>query len=452
MELFHDGESSSAEGRDKAEAAAIYREIVAARVKLLFDKPFFGNLATRLNAIEVTWCNTAATDGRNLYYNRKFIKSLTKDQLLFLIGHEVLHCVYDHLGRRGGRDPKIWNMANDYIVNWTLKNEKVGVMPEVGLYDPKYTDEMSSEELYELLKKNSVTIKMPLDEHLEFDGTDGDGDDGDGEDGDKDGKGKGAGNGSGGQQRRAGNGGGGDGDVEVTIMGKDGPPKLTQADIQKIRNELRAAVIQNVQSLGAGNVPAGVRRMIHDLIEPKMDWRTLLDAHIRSAVKDDYTFQRLSRRSWSSGGALLPAQDFMETIEVDISIDCSGSITETMLRDILSEVKGIMQTFGDFKLRVWSFDTKVYLESVMEFTPENIDDIDSYPLVGGGGTLFECNWEYMKREDIEPHRFVMFTDGLPGGSWGDERYCDTLFVIFGSKTIVAPFGMTAYYDEKPTKH
>ena len=62
MELFHDGESSSAEGRDKAEAAAIYREIVAARVKLLFDKPFFGNLATRLNAIEVTWCNTAATD------------------------------------------------------------------------------------------------------------------------------------------------------------------------------------------------------------------------------------------------------------------------------------------------------------------------------------------------------------------------------------------------------
>lgn len=429
MELFHDGDTRTPEGKDREEAAQVYREIVAARVKLLFDKPFFGNLATRLNAMEVTWCNTAATDGRNLYYNRKFIKGLTKDQLLFLIGHEVLHCVYDHLGRRGGRDPKIWNMANDYIVNYTLKAEKVGIMPEVGLYDPKYTDEMSSEELYELLKKNSVTIKMPLDEHLDLAGGEGD-DDGKG-DGDKDGDGNGSG-----------------GSVEVTVMGKDGPPKLTPEDIQKIRNELRAAVIQNVQSLGAGNVPAGVRRMIHDLIEPKMDWRTLLDAHIRSAVKDDYTYQRLSRRTWAAGGALLPAQNFMETIEVDVSIDASGSMSEQMLRDILSEVKGIMQTFGDFKLRVWTFDTKVYLDSVVEFTPENIDDIDSYPLLGGGGTQFECNWEYMKREDIEPHRFVMFTDGYPGGSWGDELYCDTLFVIHGNKTIVAPFGMTAYYEEK----
>jgi predicted metal-dependent peptidase len=438
MDLYA-GDNKTPEGRDLAEQSAVFREIVAARVKLLFDKPFFGNLATRLNAIEVKWCNTAATDGRNLYYNRAFIKSLSRDQLLFLIGHEVLHCVYDHLGRREGRDPKIWNMANDYIVNWTLKNEKVGVMPEMGLYDPKYTDEMSSEELYELLKKNAVTIKMPLDEHLDLAADGDDEDQGGGGSGDDDGDGNG--------NMKPG-GGGGQKSVDVTIMGKDGPPKLTQEDLQKIRNELRAAVIQNVQSLGAGNVPAGVRRLIHDLIEPKMDWRALLDAHIRSAVKDDYTFQRLSRRSWSSGGALLPAQDFMDTIEVCIGIDASGSMSEEMLRDILSEVKGIMLTFGDFKLKVWSFDTKVYMDSYVEFTPENIDDIDTYPLRGGGGTMFECNWEFMKREDIEPHRFVMFTDGYPGGSWGEENYCDTLFVIHGNKSIVAPFGMTAYYEEK----
>lgn len=412
----------------------VYKEIVTARVKLLFEKPFFGQLAARMVCIDASaWCKTAATDGRHFYYNREFIKGLTKAELLFLIGHEVLHCVYDHLGRRGGRDPKIWNMANDYIVNWTLKDQLVGQMPSMGLYDPKYTDDLHSEELYEILKKNSVTIKMPLDEHLEMSGQ-GDGD-GDGDnDGDQDGNG----------QPKLGNGQGG-GTVDVTVMGKDGPPKLTEEDLQKIRNEIKAAVIQTAQQVGAGKVPAGVRRMIQELIEPKMDWRSLLDAHIRSSIKDDYTFRRISRRSWGSG-FVLPAQDFMDTIDIAVSIDASGSMSETMLRDILSETKGIMQTFRDFKLKLWTFDTQVY--SYKEFTPENLDEIDDYALGGGGGTMFECNWQHMKAEGLEPQRFIMFTDGYPGGSWGEENYCDTLFVIHGNDSIVAPFGMTAYYDSK----
>ena len=105
----------------------VVQAIVAARVSLLFNQPFFGNLATRMELIDATkWCKTAATDGRKLYYNREFIKSLTPDELLFLIGHEVMHCVYDHLGRKGSREHKLWNMANDYIVNYTLVKEKLG--------------------------------------------------------------------------------------------------------------------------------------------------------------------------------------------------------------------------------------------------------------------------------------------------------------------------------------
>lgn len=398
----------------------VYCEIVRARVKLLFEKPFFGQLASRLIAVDASkWCPTAATDGRHLFYNREFIKGLSKPELLFLIGHEVLHCVYDHLGRRGGRDPKIWNMANDYIVNYTLKAEGVGTMPSMGLYDARYTDEMTSEQVYELLKKNSVTIKMPMDMHL-----DGPGEGGGGDGEPKDGQGN---------------------STEVTILGQDGPPKLTEEDIQKIRNEIKAAVIQTAQQVGAGKVPAGVKRLIDELCQPKMDWRALLDAHIRSSVKDDYTFNRISRRAWSSG-LVLPAQNFLDTVDVAVTADTSGSMTREMLRDILSEVAGIMQTFRDFRLKLWTFDTQVY--GYKEFTPENIDEIYNYEPQGGGGTLFECNWEFMKREGIEPTRFVMFTDGYPGGSWGEEAYCDTLFVIHGNKSIVAPFGMTAYYEEQ----
>ncbi|RYD66475.1 MAG: hypothetical protein EOP83_04945 [Verrucomicrobiaceae bacterium] len=432
----------------------IYQLIVAARVQLLFDKPFFGNVAARLILVDATdWCGTAATDGRHLYYNREFIKSLQKDELMFLVAHEILHCIYDHLGRRGGRDPKLLNMAQDYVINYTLIEDRCGKMPDMGLYDKRFPDTMLSEEVYEILKKESVTIRMPLDEHLDLLGEDPK------EDGDQDG--------NGGQDGK------GQKYVDVTVMGKNGPPKLTEEDIAKIRSEIKASVIQAAQAAGAGNVPRGVARMIEDLINPKLDWRTLLDAHIRSSVKDDYTFQRLSRKTSALRYAaaeensredtqeadehfegdfdakglnvpMMPTQDYMNTIDIMVAIDSSGSMSEEMLRDLLSETKGIMTTFRDFRVRVCTFDTQLY--NYREYTGENIEDIDEQPMAGGGGTMFECVWEYMKREGIEPHRLVVFTDGLPNSTWGDEGYVDTLFVIHTHTNIKAPWGITAYYE------
>ena len=419
----------------------VVQSIVQARVGLLFNQPFFGNLATRMELVDATkWCKTAATDGRKLYYNREFIKSLTPDELLFLIGHEVLHCVYDHLGRKGSREHKLWNMANDYIVNYTLRKEKLGEMPKGGLYDDKYTDEMTSEEVYRLLEQNQTKIQMTLDEHLEMDGSDGD-------DGDSDGNGGGK-------------------TITVTVQGdSNGPPQLTEEDKQKIRNEIKAAVINAAQAVGAGKVPAGVKRLIDAFTNPIMDWRTLLEMHIQSSIKDDYTFNRPSKRSWGIGGGasvILPGSNFKDTVDVAVCIDTSGSMTDQMLRDFLSETKGIMETFDDFKLTLWTFDTQVYNPKV--FTQNNIDEIMDYEPKGGGGTMFECNWEFMRDpagygfgdidglgDCIEPKKFVMFTDGYPCGTWGEEGYCDTLFIVHGNTSIVAPWGMTAYYVKEETR-
>lgn len=427
----------------------IYTAIVKANIHMLLNEPFFGQLVSRLD-LELCddksgqWCQTAATDGNKLYFNRDFVKSLSAKELLFVLGHEVLHCLYDHLGRRQGRDPKIWNFANDYIVNYTLKSHRLGEMPAHGLYDERFTDDMSSEEVYAILKKNTQEIEMQIkmgkgliDQHLEQDnrqdedGEGGSGDqDGDGDGGDQDGDGDGKG--QGGTQK-----------VRVSVTGKDGPPKLTKKELDSVRNKIKAAAIQALQSAGAGSVPESIRRKLADLIEPKMDWRALLDSHLRSALKDDFTFKRPSRRDFG-GGFILPAQDVLEVVEVDVALDVSGSMSDEMVRDIMSEVKGIMETFPDFKLRVWQFDTKVV--GFKEFTPHNIDDINQYERLAGGGTMFECNWEFMKQNDIEPHRFVMFTDGYPCGSWGEPDYCDTLFIIHGNTKIKAPFGQTAYYD------
>jgi len=403
----------------------IYRAVVEARLTMLFHYPFFGNLATRMEVVDATaWCPTAATDGRKLYFNREFVKKLSKKELLFLIAHEVLHAVYDHIGRRGNKDPNVWNMAIDYIVNWTLVNERIGEMPKNGLLSTKYTDEWASEQVYNDLIQNSTKIEMSLDMHLEP----GDGDS------DEDGEGENA---------------GGRKTVSVSVPGdENGPPKLTEEDLQRIRNEMRAVVISAAQ-VCAGKVPLGVRRLISELTEPKMDWRAMLEAHISSTVRGDFTYRRFSKKTWTTG-IVLPGQDTLPAVDVVVAIDNSGSISDKMLRDFLSEVYGIMEQFQDFKLLLMSFDTQIYNPEM--FTPDNKEELLEYKIQGGGGTEFECVWDYLKKENIVPERLVMFTDGYPNSTWGDENYCSTLFVIhssssYGNKSIVAPFGQTVYYEE-----
>ena len=121
---------------------ALARErLVTARIGLLLRHSFFGNLATRMQLINADlWCSTAATDGQKFYYNSRFIMMLKPKEVEFLVGHEVLHVVYDHMGRRGTRDPQIWNIADDYAVNADLKRHKVGefIKTVPCLYEQKY--------------------------------------------------------------------------------------------------------------------------------------------------------------------------------------------------------------------------------------------------------------------------------------------------------------------------
>lgn len=389
--------------------AAVIDKLVTARIGLLLRAPFFGNLAMRLKLVNADqWCQTAATDGRYFYYNSEFINKLPQKQLEFLVGHEVLHVVYDHMGRRNERHPKLSNVAADYCVNQDLIDQRIGEKINVVpiLHDEKYRG-MSYEEVYDDLMQNcppqtlDQLIEKMLDEHL---------DEGDG------GESEGEGN---------------------------GPAKMTDEERKALRDEIRDAVLQAAEAAGTGGLPAGVKRMIHSLTNPQMNWREIIQQKVQALVKADYTWMRPSRRNWHMD-AIFPGNNFGEKIEVDVSIDASGSMSNGMLKDILSEVKGIMQTFDDFVLRVWTFDTQVY--GFQTFTPENIDDVDTYELHGGGGTDFMCNWTFMKENEIEPKLFIMFTDGYPCGSWGDEDYCDTLFVIHGTTSIESPFGQTAYYD------
>ena len=133
----------------QVEKNKIIEKLTTARIGLLLRHPFFGNLATRMKLIDATdWCNTLATDGRNFYYNNDFVNKLTPKQAEFGFAHEVLHNVFDHMGRRDNRDPQISNIAADYAANQILKDERIGEVPDwIKIFqDNKYRG-MSYEEI-----------------------------------------------------------------------------------------------------------------------------------------------------------------------------------------------------------------------------------------------------------------------------------------------------------------
>ena len=412
-----------------AEDAEAREKLTTARVGLLLKASWFGSMATRLPLVNSdAWLPTAATDGRYFYYNSKFINMLKVKECEFLFGHEVLHNVYEHLGRSNDNkhNPQIANIAADYAVNGDLIQARIGtqITTVPTLYEPNYMG-WSMEEIYDHIVDNAEKIDIEdlvdqlLDEHLDGEDSNGSGD------GDDDGK---------------------------PTEGKDGnlesksKPKYNEEDRKKIRDEIKDALINSAKTCeNAGELPGGVQRIIKDLTEPKMDWRDLIAQSIESTIKSDFSFMRQSRKGWQTN-VILPGMIPENTIDVSIALDMSGSISNEMGRDMLSEVKGIMEQFTSFKIKLWCFDTNVY--NYAEFDESNGDEIDEYEPTGGGGTDFMCNWRYMKDNDIQPDRFIMFTDGYPCGQWGDEQYCDTVYIIHGNDTIQPPFGTWAYYPMK----
>jgi predicted metal-dependent peptidase len=387
--------------------AAAREKLVTARIGLLLRAPFFGNLATRMNLVNADeWCGTAATDGRRFYYNSEFVNNLPLKQLEFLVGHEVLHAVYDHMSRRQDRDPTIWNIADDYCVNWDLVEQRIGDKIPVALYDAKYRD-MSAEEVYDDLYKNANKIninelaKRLLDDHL--------------------------GNNV------------GDEDSE------DKRPTLTAEEQREIRDEIKEAILA-AASASPGNIPGGVKRLIKALTEPVMNWRELLEQQMQSTIKNDFTWLRPSRRSWHLD-AIMPGMKFGEQIDVVVGIDTSGSITDKDLQIFLSEIKGIMESYDEYQIHVMGWDTQVHNTQV--FTNDNLEDITTFQPGGGGGTEPSCVWHYLQDNNIEPKKLIMFTDYCfyESNLSEFEQYCDVVWIIKGNPSAKPQFGVFAHYED-----
>ncbi|HET8913355.1 MAG TPA: hypothetical protein VFN23_17915, partial [Ktedonobacteraceae bacterium] len=135
------------------------RQISSAILQLRLRAPFFATLALFARIIPSQEHRTAATDGRDIYINPDFWHALTSAERLGLLAHEVLHAALLHVPRRGQRDPFLWNVAADIVVNGAILAESGFALPKGHLRNQQL-EHLSVEEVYYKLKSQPDLQKM----------------------------------------------------------------------------------------------------------------------------------------------------------------------------------------------------------------------------------------------------------------------------------------------------
>lgn len=116
-----------------------------AKAALVHLAPAFGGFISKLRFIYTFGVRTQATDGYNLFVNPWFTATkLDFTAKVFVMAHEVMHCLLNHMRRGKGHDPEQSNIAADYEVNASLVDVdfcKLSTISKIGaLYDEKYVD------------------------------------------------------------------------------------------------------------------------------------------------------------------------------------------------------------------------------------------------------------------------------------------------------------------------
>ncbi|EIJ33253.1 vWA domain-containing protein [Thiothrix nivea] len=394
---------------------AIENKLVAARTKLILDKPFLGALVLRLplQAANPAWCPTTGTDARKFYYNPEYVQELRTDEAQFVLAHEALHCALSHFARRQHRVKHRWDLACDYAINPILLED--GLKPPPGMIMMKEYVGMSAEEIYPLLDDNDMTETM--DQHLydkETDPSEGSRDksenpldnrdkqeeppppkesEPDSSNAPEQGE---ASKGSGQQQEFD----------EQSAGGEPPPPPLSQqeADDLSVQWQQRlAGAAQQAQQ--AGKLSGVMKRLVEELLQPRLPWRTLLAHYMTAVARDDYSYTRPSSRRGDP--AIFPTLKSHQ-INAVVALDVSGSVTDKELQACLSEINAI-------KGQVRAAVTLLACDSeVVEGFPRRFEPWEEATLPqdmpGGGSTDFRPVFEWTQQQDQQPDILVYFTD------------------------------------------
>lgn len=396
----------------KTTANKLEKRIEKARIGLILDHCFFGTLITKLDMVLNDTFPTMATDGKMIYYNAGFTESLTDSELLAVLAHEVLHVANGHAWRRDNRDRFKWNIAADYAIN-SILTECDLTLPKCALVAPSAGK--AAEWHYAHLPKQSQQEQKR--------GAGGGGKGSlQGEPGKNPGKGQAS-------DQPSDPGGCG----EVLDAPEEENADGTKTGAKEQEAEWRVAVAQAAEAARSqGNLPAGLDRMVQEIVNPKVPWNVVLRDFVERTAKNDYNWSRPNLR-YSSRGICLPTLISDELPEIVIAVDTSGSIGIAEVNQFAAEVSDILGQYETI-IRI------VYVDSAVAHA-ETLTRAD-LPLKlhpkGGGGTDFRSAYSWVAQEGLTPAALIYFTDGY-GTFPNTEPEYPVIWVVVGTKKEF-PFG------------
>ena len=391
----------------------IETKLSAARTRLILDKPFLGALVLRLpmKGSKPERCKTIGTDVRALYYNPEYISKLTLEQTQFVLAHEALHCALSHFARRQHRVKNRWDIACDLAINPLLIKD--GLKPPPGVLLKSGFEGMMAEEIYPYIEDDMEDETH--DEHFY----------------DEEHKSQGAG---GGQplDNDDREGSGASNSEEDTGLSGAVPRPLSETEQEQLavqwRQRLAGAAQQAMQ---AGKLGATMARLVEHLLQPQLPWRMLLARYMTAVARDDYSYQRPSRRE---GDAILPTLKSSQ-VDVVVVLDTSGSVNDTEMQEFVSEIdaiKGQMRA----RLTLHACDAALCENGPWIFEPWEEFTVPS-GIYGRGGTRFTPVFEYLERAGRRPDLLVYFTDA-EGEFPGFEPDFPVLWLVKGRGKV--PWG------------
>lgn len=300
----------------------LFARCKACAMALGWKFPFFFPAIARVIFIGDKNTPTASVDLHGkIRVGLAFAATLSDPELMFVIAHEIMHLLLLHADRRGHRDPLQWNIANDLLINHTLKRAAdaagsgwgVFAMPKVGIIATDAQAQLTSEQLYSELPPPTPQMRAAaLAGHVPV------------------GQGCGA------------------LDAADDGSGVDVDPELSEAEASSLRRQWREVAEQaKAQGRDAGkNAGTSPGNILADILEvplPKVRWAQVMRGALNRAVSeagyDDVSWSRRSRRSTTF--ITLPG-GITHRCKAAVVIDTSGSMSDEMLQRCVSETAAIV--------------------------------------------------------------------------------------------------------------
>ncbi len=402
-------------------ADEIATKLSAARTRLILERPFLGALVMHLplQAVDAKICGSVATDARALYYNPAYIECLSLAQTQFVLAHEALHCALGHFARRSHRVIQRWNIACDHAVNLLLLGEGLRSPPNI-LANGEYSG-LSAEEIYPLIPEDSS--EQILDKHL-FDQSENEHGEQDNDQTQQESADSADDNqGEGDDQQEEGNSEqkqdtpqpapGGDGSnpeppqprTKSSPHGSRGMDDVTPTQREELAQQWRGHLASAAQQARmSGRLGESWLRLVDDLISPRLPWRVLLARYLMNSAREDYSFQRTSRRE---GAAMLPRL-YSQRIQLIAVLDTSGSIADAEMHEFAAEIDAL-KCQVNAQVTLHACDERLAEAGPWRFEPwESVTLPDGFS--GGGGTDFRPLFEWVATEQLRPDLLVYFTD------------------------------------------